>query len=48
MLSAVYLPSNVYMVCLTHALSNEKEEVMGLLVGEVYISSRNLDLRVVW
>lgn len=36
MLSAVYLPSNVYMVCLTHALSNEKEEVMGLLVGEVY------------
>ncbi|KAK0066502.1 lys-63-specific deubiquitinase BRCC36 [Biomphalaria pfeifferi] len=27
--------SDVYLVCLTHALSTEREEVMGLLIGEV-------------
>lgn len=33
--SCVYLPADVFMVCLNHALSTEKEEVMGLLIGEV-------------
>ncbi|XP_064615336.1 lys-63-specific deubiquitinase BRCC36-like [Liolophura sinensis] len=31
----VYLESDAYMVCLTHALSTEREEVMGLLIGEI-------------
>jgi len=36
-LSCVYLAADVYMVCLQHALSTEKEEVMGLLIGEVRV-----------
>ncbi|XP_049639084.1 lys-63-specific deubiquitinase BRCC36-like [Suncus etruscus] len=32
---AVHLDSNAYLVCLSHALSTEKEEVMGLCIGEV-------------
>uniref|UniRef100_A0A224YTE2 BRCA1/BRCA2-containing complex subunit 3 n=1 Tax=Rhipicephalus zambeziensis TaxID=60191 RepID=A0A224YTE2_9ACAR len=31
----VNLSADVYMVCLSHALSTEKEEVMGLLIGEI-------------
>ncbi|WAR03656.1 BRCC3-like protein [Mya arenaria] len=31
----VYLESDVYYVCLTHALSTEREEIMGLLIGEI-------------
>ncbi|XP_064483943.1 lys-63-specific deubiquitinase BRCC36-like [Ornithodoros turicata] len=31
----VNLSMDVYMVCLSHALSTEKEEVMGLLIGEI-------------
>jgi len=34
-LKSVSLESDVYLVCLTHALSTEHEEVMGLLIGEV-------------
>ena len=34
-LNRVILESDVYLVCLTHALSTEREEVMGLLIGEV-------------
>ncbi|XP_023209382.1 lys-63-specific deubiquitinase BRCC36-like [Centruroides sculpturatus] len=33
--ACVYLPSDVYMVCLNHSLSTEREEVMGLLIGEI-------------
>ncbi|KAJ8310636.1 hypothetical protein KUTeg_012501 [Tegillarca granosa] len=33
--SCVHLEADAYMVCLTHALSTEREEVMGLLIGEV-------------
>ena len=29
------LTSDVFAVCLTHALSTEREEVMGLLIGDV-------------
>lgn len=35
MVHSVELCSDVYQVCLTHALSTEKEEVMGLLMGEL-------------
>lgn len=34
-LSCVYMAADVYLVCLQHALSTEKEEVMGLLIGEI-------------
>ena len=33
--NSVHLAADVYMVCLSHALSTEKEEIMGLLIGEV-------------
>ena len=35
MVNSVELTADTYLVCLTHALSTEKEEVMGLLLGEV-------------
>ena len=35
MVNSVILSSDAYLVCLTQALSTEKEEVMGLLLGEV-------------
>lgn len=31
----VELAADVFMSCVTHALSTEREEVMGLLLGEV-------------
>nr|KAF6435121.1 BRCA1/BRCA2-containing complex subunit 3 [Rousettus aegyptiacus] len=37
---AVHLESDAFLVCLNHALSTEKEEVMGLCIGEV---SRSVD-----
>ena len=39
----VCLESDAYMVCLTHALSTEREEVMGLLIGEVLLLLFSLD-----
>ena len=30
------IESDAFLVCMTHALSTEQEEVMGLLIGEVY------------
>jgi len=34
-LSEVHITDSAYLVCLTHALTTEKEEVMGLLVGDI-------------
>uniref|UniRef100_T1IX35 MPN domain-containing protein n=1 Tax=Strigamia maritima TaxID=126957 RepID=T1IX35_STRMM len=34
-IASVYLSADVFMVCLNHALVTEKEEVMGLLIGEI-------------
>lgn len=34
-MNSVQLSSDAYLVCSTHALSTEKEEVMGLLLGEI-------------
>ena len=31
----VHLSADAYLACLTHVLSAEKEEVMGVLLGEV-------------
>ncbi|CAH1646092.1 unnamed protein product [Spodoptera littoralis] len=36
MLNNVLLSSDVALVCVQHALSTEKEEIMGLLIGEVH------------
>ena len=36
--SSVRLEGDAFMVCLIHALSTEREEVMGLLIGEVIVS----------
>lgn len=33
--SRVHLSADAHLVILEHALSNEKEEIMGLLIGEV-------------
>ncbi|CAO2621072.1 Lys-63-specific deubiquitinase BRCC36 [Lemmus lemmus] len=38
---AVHLESDAFLVCLNHALSTEKEEVMGLCIGEVSSSNRS-------
>lgn len=32
---AVHLEADAFLVCLNHALSTEKEEVMGLCIGQV-------------
>lgn len=34
-LNKVILSADVYAVCIQHALTTEKEEIMGLLIGEV-------------
>ena len=38
----VSLTADAYSVCLTHALTTEKEEIMGLLIGEVSTDAYNL------
>ncbi|KAH7948667.1 hypothetical protein HPB49_000458 [Dermacentor silvarum] len=42
----VNLSADVYMVCLSHALSTEKEEVMGLLIGETLAINLRKPMRV--
>lgn len=39
-LSSVCMSADVYVVCLQHALSTEKEEVMGLLIGEIDVNAK--------
>ncbi|PNI17758.1 BRCC3 isoform 3, partial [Pan troglodytes] len=41
---AVHLESDAFLVCLNHALSTEKEEVMGLCIGEVIGVTPNLHI----
>ncbi|XP_056146991.1 lys-63-specific deubiquitinase BRCC36 [Lampris incognitus] len=36
--SAVHLESDAFLVCINHAMSTEKEEVMGLCIGEVVLN----------
>ena len=43
MVTQVELAADAYLSCLTHALTTEREEVMGLLLGEV----RNI-LHLIW
>lgn len=37
-LSEVVITNDVYLVCLSHALTTEKEEVMGLLLGDTEVT----------
>ncbi|ERE65790.1 lys-63-specific deubiquitinase BRCC36-like protein [Cricetulus griseus] len=41
---AVHLESDAFLVCLNHALSTEKEEVMGLCIGEVSRSANQAEI----
>lgn len=34
-LKAVHITQDVFFVCTTHALTTEKEEIMGLLLGDI-------------
>lgn len=34
-LQKVYLSADVYAMCMQHALTTEKQEIMGLLLGDV-------------
>lgn len=38
----MHLESDAFLVCMNHALSTEKEEVMGLCIGEVNNMSSHL------
>jgi len=41
-LSEVYITDDAYFTCITHALTTEKEEVMGLLIGDTEITDRGM------
>ena len=43
--TAVKMEADVFMVCLTHVLSTEREEVMGLMIGEVFMLLVDLFVR---
>lgn len=44
---AVHLESDAFLVCLNHALSTEKEEVMGLCIGEVSRSANLVEIPLI-
>lgn len=37
-LTGVKMSEDVWLTCLTHALSTETEEIMGLLLGDIEVS----------
>lgn len=43
-LTSVKMSEDVWLTCLTHALSTETEEIMGLLLGDVQVLSKLLPL----
>ncbi|XP_044980759.1 lys-63-specific deubiquitinase BRCC36-like [Hordeum vulgare subsp. vulgare] len=47
-LTEVRLGEEVWLTCLSHALTTETEEVMGLLLGDVESSSRGGSTAVIW
>ena len=42
------LESDAFLVCMTHALSTEQEEVMGLLIGEVWMVQLIRNFRMIY
>lgn len=47
-LTEVKIGEEVWLTCLSHALTTETEEVMGLLLGDVESSSRGGSVAVIW
>ncbi|RLN28758.1 hypothetical protein C2845_PM05G30750 [Panicum miliaceum] len=47
-LTSVKIGEEVWLTCLSHALTTETEEVMGLLLGDVESSSRGGATAVIW
>ncbi|ESO07696.1 hypothetical protein HELRODRAFT_150937, partial [Helobdella robusta] len=45
-LTNVYLTSDTYALCIAHAFTNEKEEIMGLLIGEVVFFFDNYEIKI--
>lgn len=41
-LRKVILAADVYAICVQHALTTEKQEIMGLLIGEVKLHIYNI------
>ncbi|XBJ27090.1 hypothetical protein VPH35_004407 [Triticum aestivum] len=47
-LTEVRIGEEVWLTCLSHALTTETEEVMGLLLGDVVSSSKGGSTAVIW
>lgn len=43
-LKKVILNADVYAICVQHALTTEKQEIMGLLIGEVIDYLSNIEI----
>lgn len=44
-LRKVILATDVYAICVQHALTTEKQEIMGLLIGEVILHIYNISIQ---
>ncbi|KAL7152519.1 hypothetical protein ABFS83_04G103400 [Erythranthe nasuta] len=47
-LTSVKMSEDVWLTCLTHALSTETEEIMGLLLGDIQISKNGHATALIW
>eukprot|EP00262_Sarcandra_glabra_P016167 TRINITY_DN5185_c0_g1_i1.p1 TRINITY_DN5185_c0_g1~~TRINITY_DN5185_c0_g1_i1.p1 ORF type:complete len:432 (+),score=74.21 TRINITY_DN5185_c0_g1_i1:176-1471(+) len=47
-LTSVKMSEDVWLTCLTHALSTETEEIMGLLLGDIQHSSNGNAIALIW
>lgn len=47
-LEGVKLTQEVWLTCVTHALSTETEEIMGLLLGDIQYTSKGAAVALVW
>ncbi|KAL6972841.1 hypothetical protein U1Q18_027015 [Sarracenia purpurea var. burkii] len=47
-LTSVKMSDDVWLTCLTHALSTETEEIMGLLLGDIQQSKNGSVTALIW
>ncbi|KAL2234721.1 UNVERIFIED_CONTAM: Lys-63-specific deubiquitinase BRCC36 [Sesamum indicum] len=47
-LTSVKMSEEVWLTCLTHALSTETEEIMGLLLGDIQHSKNGTVTALIW
>ncbi|CAK9146430.1 unnamed protein product [Ilex paraguariensis] len=47
-LTSVKMSEDVWLTCLTHALSTETEEIMGLLLGDIQHSKNGSVTALIW